>query len=335
MFIDEVRIFVKAGDGGSGCVSFRREKYVPRGGPEGGDGGRGGDVILEASRDLFTLLDLRYQQHYLVDRGEHGKGKGKHGRSSPDRVIRVPVGTLIYDDATADLLADLSHPGDQIVIARGGKGGRGNARFKTAVNQAPRTAEPGQPGEALWIKLQLKLLADVGLVGFPNAGKSTLISSVSSAHPKIADYPFTTLTPSLGVVTYSEGKSFVIADIPGLVEGAHQGKGLGIKFLRHIERTTLIAFVIDVSEGGPDPVDSLEILRKELSQYDAKLSQKPFLVVASKLDVQGNGKHLAELLNYCSRSGYDCFPISAVTAEGVKRLVFALGERVDHRRSEG
>ena len=333
MFIDQVRIFVQAGDGGNGCVSFRREKYVPRGGPEGGDGGNGGGVVFEASFDLSTLIDLKYQQHYRVDRGEHGKGKGKHGRSSPDRIIPVPVGTLIYDDASGDLLADLAREGQRLVAARGGLGGRGNAAFKSPVNQAPRTAEPGAPGEARWLRLELKLLADVGLVGFPNAGKSTLISRVSSARPKIAAYPFTTLSPHLGVVDSGEGKSFTVADIPGLVEGAHQGKGLGLQFLRHIDRTAVLLFVIDISESASDPVKSIEVLRAELMHHDPKLSERPFLVAASKTDVVGEGKNLAALLNYCRQSGYHCLPISAVTGEGIQALVFALSERVYQKRS--
>jgi GTP-binding protein len=334
MFIDQVRIYVKAGDGGSGCVSFRREKYVPRGGPNGGDGGKGGNVVLVATRDLNTLLDLRYQQHYLVPRGEHGKGKNMQGRSSPDWVIPVPVGTLVYDDETGELLVDLTEPGQRVVVALGGKGGRGNAAFKTPIRQAPRTAEPGAPGEARWLRLDLKLLADVGLVGFPNAGKSTLISRISSARPKIADYPFTTLSPHLGVVRHGREGSFTVADIPGLIEGAHEGKGLGMQFLRHVERTALLLFVIDISEGAPDPVKSLKTLRDELVHYSRELAKKPFLVAGSKLDAQGGGKNRKALLNYCRKSGYDYCPISAVTGEGIEALVYALGERVEQGRSK-
>jgi GTP-binding protein len=334
MFIDQVRIYVKAGDGGSGCVSFRREKYVPRGGPDGGNGGRGGDVVLVASRDLNTLLDLRYQQHYLVPRGEHGKGQNKQGRSSPDWIIPVPVGTLVYEDESGALLADLTEPEQRVVVAHGGKGGRGNAAFKTPIRQAPRTAEPGASGEARWLRLDLKLLADVGLVGFPNAGKSTLISRISSARPKIADYPFTTLAPHLGVVRYGREGSFTVADIPGLIEGAHQGKGLGMQFLRHVERTALLLFVIDISEGAPDPVESIKTLRDELVHYSPELAGKPFLVAGSKLDAQGGGKNRRALLNYCRKNGYDGYSLSAVTGEGVERLVNALGKRVEQGRSK-
>jgi GTP-binding protein len=334
MFIDQVKIYVKAGDGGDGCVSFRREKYVPRGGPDGGDGGKGGDVILVASADLNTLLDLKYQQHYLLRRGEHGKGKNKQGRSSPDKLISVPIGTLVYDEESGELVADLTQEGQRVIVAKGGRGGRGNTAFKSPIHQAPRTAELGKPGEARWLRLDLKLLADVGLVGFPNAGKSTLISRISSARPKIADYPFTTLSPNLGMVRLERGRSFVVADIPGLIEGAHRGKGLGTQFLRHVERTSLLLFVIDISEGAPDPVKSFETLRGEISHYAEALSEKPFLLSASKLDIKGDGRNLAALLNYCRQSGYDCYPVSSVTGEGIAGLIHALGDRLTKRKAD-
>ena len=268
MFIDQVKIYVKAGDGGDGCVSFRREKYVPRGGPNGGDGGKGGDVILKATGDLSTLLDLKYQQHYMGKRAGHGQGKDKHGRDSPDLIIPVPLGTVVRDTVSEELLADLTEEGQTIVVARGGKGGRGNARFATATDQAPTRAEEGKKGEERWLVIELKLLADVGLVGLPNAGKSTLLSSISSARPKIADYPFTTLSPCLGMVRWEPYKGYVVADIPGLIEGAHQGRGLGIQFLRHIERTQILAFLVDISEGiEEDPVGQFEMLRREIEAY--------------------------------------------------------------------
>lgn len=333
MFIDQVKIFVKAGDGGNGCVSFRREKYVPRGGPNGGHGGKGGDVILVASSNLNTLIDLRYQQHYLVRRGAHGMGKDQQGRNSPDWIIPVPIGTLVYQEPEGGHLGDLIHEGQKVVVAHGGKGGRGNTAFKSPINQAPRTAEPGKPGEERWLRLELKILADVGLVGFPNAGKSTLLSRISSARPKIASYPFTTLIPYLGVVRYGRGQSFTAADIPGLIQGAHQGKGLGMQFLRHVERTALLLFVLDISEGVTDPVASFEILQRELFHYAEEISHKPFLIVGAKYDAKGSGEQERNLLNYCRKCGYDCYLISAVTGEGIAQLIYTLGDRVAQTRS--
>jgi GTPase len=329
VFIDQVRIFVKAGDGGNGCVSFRREKYVPRGGPNGGDGGNGGNIILRASGQLSTLLDLKYQQHYLVKRASHGQGKDRHGRSSPDRIIHVPRGTLIRDAETMEILADLTREGQQLMAARGGKGGRGNASFATPVRRAPRWAEEGKPGEERWLQLELKLLADVGLVGLPNAGKSTLLSRISSARPKVADYPFTTLTPYLGMVDCGEGRNFVTADIPGLIEGAYEGKGLGLRFLRHIERTAFLLFLLDVTESvAEDPVKSLEILRREVSAYSRVLSVRPFAVVATKLDVKGKGSQLKSLKMHCRQKKVDFLEVSSVTGEGVQRLVRYLWRKV-------
>ena len=329
MFVDEVRIFVKAGRGGDGVCSFRREKYVPRGGPDGGDGGNGGNVIVLATRRYSTLLDLRYQQHYEAQPGKSGGGSNRRGRTGKDVMIHVPVGTLVADDATGEIVADLIADGQSHVAARGGRGGRGNARFATSTNRAPTQAKPGTPSEERWLRLELKLLADVGLVGLPNAGKSTLISAISSAHPKIADYPFTTLTPKLGVVSWSDARSFVVADIPGLIEGAHEGKGLGMQFLRHIERTTFLLHLVDISEwSSGDPVVSFEVMRKELLAYDPSLESRPFAVVGTKLDIKGDAKRLGRLRVYCKRHRLRLFPISAVTRGGLDALVHFVGEQV-------
>jgi GTP-binding protein len=333
MFIDEARIFVKAGDGGNGVCSFRREKYVPRGGPDGGDGGNGGNVVLVATNRLRTLLDLRYQQHYHANNGGNGEGSNRHGRTAPDVRIMVPVGTVVKEDATGEVLADLTGEDQTCVVARGGKGGRGNARFATSTNRVPTRAEPGKPGEQRWLQLELKLLADVGLVGLPNAGKSTLIAATSSAHPKIADYPFTTLAPNLGVVSWGEDRSFVVADIPGLIEGAHEGKGLGIQFLRHIERTSYLLHLVDISEWAPEePVASFESLRNELGAYDPDLHAKLFAVVATKLDLKGNGKRLEGLRAYCALRRIRFFAVSAVTREGLDELVAAVGRQLESLR---
>ncbi len=312
-FVDYVKIYVKAGDGGRGCVSFRREKYVPRGGPDGGDGGKGGDVIIRASSELHTLIDHKYQKTYKAQRGQHGKGSNMKGKDGEDLVIKVPVGTVIKDADTEEIIADLDEEGKQVVVAKGGKGGLGNAHFATPTNQAPRYAQPGQKGEERWIILELKLLADVGLIGLPNAGKSTLISVISSARPKIADYPFTTLAPVLGVVKYGEYKSFVIADIPGLIEGAHKGAGLGHQFLRHVERTYMLLHLVDVSDFlESDPVEDFEKIQRELELYNQSLTQKPFAVVGTKIDIAHRGERLNKLKNYCEKKGIDFFPISAV-----------------------
>jgi GTP-binding protein len=282
-FIDQATIFAKAGNGGNGTISFRREKYVPKGGPDGGNGGNGGSVIIRADRQLGTLLDFRYKRHYKAENGEPGRGKDQTGKTGVDIVLKVPCGTVVKDGPTDRILADLVADGADVIIARGGKGGKGNAEFATSTNQAPRIAEPGTPGEECELLLELKLLADVGLVGFPNAGKSTLISVISAAKPKIADYPFTTLTPNLGIVRYAEGKSFTVADMPGLIMGAHQGKGLGIQFLRHIERTRVLVFLIEsVSE---DPKRDYEILLNELASYDEDLAKKPKIVALTKTDL--------------------------------------------------
>jgi GTP-binding protein len=330
MFVDEVRIFVKAGRGGDGVSSFRREKYVPHGGPDGGDGGDGGSVVMVASRRLTTLLDLRYQQQYQAKGGGPGQGSNRHGRTAPDIMIQVPIGTVIVDDETGELLADLTREEQSCIVACGGRGGRGNARFATSTNRVPTRFEPGAPGEERWLRLELKLLADVGLVGFPNAGKSTLIAAVSSAHPKIADYPFTTLTPNLGVVPWGNDHSFVVADIPGLIEGAHEGKGLGLQFLRHIERTSFLLHLVDISEwASEDPVTSFEVLRKELASYDASLKAKPFAVVGTKLDIKGNEQRLEQLRAYCKKRRLRFFAVSSVTREGLETLVSFVGKQVE------
>lgn len=332
-FIDQVRIYLKAGDGGNGCTSFRREKFVPRGGPDGGDGGRGGSIVFEASAHLSTLIDLRYQQNYIVKHAEHGQGKKMYGRNSPDLVIAVPVGTTIKELDSNEVLADLVAPGEIFVGAKGGRGGRGNAHFATPTRQAPTFAEPGFPGEEKTLLLELKLLADVGLVGYPNAGKSTLISAITSAHPKIADYPFTTLSPQLGVVSFGEQKSFVVADIPGLIEGAHEGKGLGFQFLRHVERTSVLLHLVDISEmNDEDPIESFSIIRNELELYHRDLSLKPFIVGASKTDIRGDGRKLKKLERFCKKSNFDFFSFSAATHTGLEPLVQFLGNKVDQYR---
>lgn len=341
MFIDEAIIEVEAGAGGNGCVSFRREKYVPRGGPDGGDGGRGGDVVLVADESLNTLLDYHYRTRYKAENGGHGAGSHRKGRNGETLVLRVPVGTLVYDADTGELLVDLSRHGQRFIVARGGKGGRGNAAFATPTRQAPRFAEKGLPGEKRRLRLELKLLADVGLVGMPNAGKSTLLSRVSAARPKIAAYPFTTLTPHLGVVRY-EDKTFVMADIPGLIEGAHAGVGLGHQFLRHIERARLLLYLLDVSPyAEPDPLTAFEILQRELQLYSPALLQKPALIALNKIDTLSD-RSMLEPIREALRArlqhaptpaeGEDAnervFLISAYTGEGVDALVAALARQV-------
>jgi GTP-binding protein len=315
MFIDEARIYVEAGAGGEGMISFRREKYVPRGGPDGGDGGRGGDVVLETDPNLTTLQDYRYRSHYRAGRGAHGGGSNRTGAEGSSVVLRVPVGTVIREDATAEVLGDLVEPGQRLVVARGGRGGRGNARFATATRQAPQEAESGRPGEARTLRLELKLLADVGLVGSPNAGKSTLLARVSAARPKIADYPFTTLVPNLGVASVDE-ESFVVADIPGLIEGAHEGRGLGIQFLRHIERTRFLLILIDATLD--DPAAEHRKLRTELAAHSRELAALPHAVVMTKLDLV-SGYTPPPAASFPEARGVHA--ISAVTGEGVPALL--------------
>ncbi|MEE9233792.1 MAG: GTPase ObgE [Nitrospirales bacterium] len=329
MFIDQARIFVKAGDGGSGHCSFRREKFVPRGGPNGGDGGDGAHVVFRASTRISTLLDFRYQRHYQAPSGERGQKSNRHGSTGDNLIIPVPVGTLIKTEDTGALLSDLTRDGQTAILAVGGKGGKGNARFASSTDRAPRKFEAGTPGEAQWLTLELKLLADVGLVGFPNAGKSTLISTISSAHPEIASYPFTTLRPHLGVVQLTEDSSFVVADIPGLIEGAHEGKGLGIQFLKHVQRTAFLLYLIDITEGtSEDPIASFETLRTELQAFDSALLERPFAIAATKIDSQGEGHHLNILREYCATHHYHLFPLSSVTREGLHALVTYLGKAV-------
>jgi GTP-binding protein len=332
-FVDQVKIHVKAGDGGRGCLSFRREKFIPRGGPDGGDGGNGGDIYFQVDPGLGTLLDFRYKVHYKARNGSHGMGKTMHGKSGEPLVIRVPPGTLVYDAETDELLADLTRPGDRVLLLRGGLGGRGNARFATSTNRAPRYAQPGTPGEERTLRLELKLLADVGLVGMPNAGKSTLISAVSAAHPKIADYPFTTLVPNLGVVRYGGYKTFVMADIPGLIPGASEGHGLGTRFLRHVERTDLFLHLVDLSDLQPgDPWQNFVTLNAELERYNPELLEKPQLVVLTKMDITEVRERSRECLPLFESRGYRVFPISAVTGEGVKELVTAIGRELEKRQ---
>ncbi len=338
-FYDESKIFVKGGDGGRGCVSFRREKYVPKGGPDGGDGGKGGDVVFVADENLSTLIDFHYKRHYRAERGQHGRGKKQTGRSGEDLVIPVPVGTEIYDAETGVLIADLKQPGQKIVVAKGGRGGRGNAHFATPTNQAPRYAEPGEEGEERWILLKLKLLADVGLVGYPNVGKSTFISAVTNARPEIAPYPFTTLTPHLGTVKLEEGSSFVIADIPGLIEGASEGKGLGIKFLKHIERTRIILHMLDISEGMEYNLlmEKYGTIRRELEKFKKDLAEKPEIIVLNKIDTLTPEERagLDETVKLLSEAtGREVFTISAVTGEGVKEVLYRLKEEVDRAKRE-
>ncbi len=336
MFIDEATIRVKAGDGGNGCMAFRREKFVPRGGPSGGDGGKGGDVIMEASERHNTLVHFRFNPEYKAQRGRHGEGSNKTGREGEDVLLKVPVGTIVYDEETGERVFDFSSPDERLVIARGGRGGRGNARFATPVHRAPREHEDGHPGEERVFRLELKLLADVGLMGYPNVGKSTLISRISSARPKIADYPFTTLEPNLGVVLAGDkGKetSFVVADIPGLIEGAHEGSGLGTQFLRHIERTRLLVHMVDVSDssGRADVVKDVEVITGELASFGAELEKKPTLMVASKIDV-ANPEKLKKLKQWATRKKLKLYPISAVTGEGIDKLKFAMAEGVEKVR---
>lgn len=320
MFVDTARIEVRAGDGGRGCVSFRREKHVPRGGPNGGDGGDGGSIYIEASRSYRTLIDQKYQQLYRAGRGEHGRGKQQHGAAGRDLVIQVPPGSVVRDAGTAEVLWDLVEEGQRALVARGGRGGRGNAHFATPTRQAPRIAEPGTPGEARTLLLELKLIADVGLVGLPNAGKSSLLAAFSAARPKIAAYPFTTLSPNLGVVDVPPFGGFIVADIPGLVEGAATGAGLGIRFLRHIERTRLLVHVVDVSESGGDPAAALTTVEEELAAYDSTLLRRPRLAAANKIDLP-HAEGLARLRRLCDSRGIRLVPISALTGEGVPSLV--------------
>ena len=329
MFIDEVKIRIKAGDGGNGCLAFRREKFVPRGGPSGGDGGRGGDVILASSVHPNTLLHLPFNPEHTAGRGRHGEGSNRTGHDGHPVEVAVPVGTVVYDAATGEQVHDFVHPGERFIAARGGRGGRGNARFARPDHQAPTEHEQGRPGEERTLRLELKLLADIGLVGFPNAGKSTLLSVISAARPKIADYPFTTLEPNLGVVMLGDHRSFVVADIPGLIEGAHLGAGLGTQFLRHIERTRLLVHLVDVSEAsGRKPADDFRTVLKELSKFSESLAAKPMFVVATKMDAAQDPKRVESLRRVAKRRGLPFFRISAVTGKGVEALKDAMAGAV-------
>ncbi len=328
MFIDEAVIEVEAGAGGDGCVSFRREKHVPRGGPDGGDGGKGGDVILQTDPHLNTLLDYHYKTRYKAERGGAGSGNNRKGRNGKSITLRVPVGTVVYDADTGELLADLARPNMRFVVAHGGRGGKGNAHFATSTRQTPRFAEKGLPGEKRRLRLELKLLADVGIVGMPNAGKSTLISRISAARPKIADYPFTTLVPNLGVAKYQD-TSFVVADIPGLIEGAHAGHGLGHQFLRHIERTRLLLFLLDCSPFAPvPPLEAFQMLQEELRLYNPELPKKPALVALNKIDTVPDREQLEPIRSMIAEQGYEVFLISAYTGEGLEPLLARLAQRV-------
>ena len=336
MFIDRAKIHVQGGDGGNGVTAFRREKFVPRGGPSGGDGGRGGDVILVADASLNTLLHLRYNPQHTAQRGLHGEGSNRSGRNGSELIVRVPVGTQIFDATTGDLLHDLSRDGDRWLAARGGRGGFGNAHFTSSTNRAPRYHQQGGKGEELELQLELKLLADVGLVGFPNAGKSTFISTVSAARPKIADYPFTTLEPHLGVVDLGDFRTFVIADIPGLIEGAHAGAGLGDRFLRHIERTKLLLHLVDVSSvSGRDAVSDYETVNRELASYNEELATRPQFVVATKIDALDEPERLESLKAAALKDEKPFFAISSATGEGVRELVQAVSAKLDELSAAG
>jgi len=339
VFVDEAKILVKAGNGGNGCIAFRREKYVPRGGPSGGDGGNGGSIYLEANPNDNTLLRYRYNREFKADRGRHGEGSNCTGHSGEDMILQVPVGTLAFDDQSGETIADLATPGQRVLIAHGGRGGRGNQHFAKPWHQAPREHEDGFSGEERHLRLELKLLADVGLVGFPNAGKSTLISVISAARPKIANYPFTTLEPNLGVVNADGGtgghgtelgRTFVVADLPGLIEGAHLGAGLGIRFLRHVERTRLLVHLIDTSDSNADdPVHSFEIINGELAAFSESLTEKPMIVVATKLDATTDRTRLEALRDFCKQRSLEFHAISAVAGDGVKDLARSIADALD------
>jgi len=335
-FIDEAEISVHAGDGGKGCVSFLREKYRPRGGPDGGDGGQGGDVILEAHEGLTTLLDFKFQRIIRAERGEDGRGKCQFGKAGADRVVRVPPGTIVRDAVTGEMIADLPQGGTRVVVAHGGRGGRGNANFATSSNQAPRYSQPGLPGEERALKLELRLLADVGLVGYPNTGKSTLISAVSAARPRVADYPFTTLVPHLGVVRCDEERSFVLADVPGLIEGAHRGHGLGLRFLRHLSRTAVLIHLLDIGDPtGRDPVADYDAINHELECFDPELAAKPQIVAANKIDLTEARERLPEVRARFAQRHVEIHAISAATGEGVRELMRVACDRLrDARKAE-
>lgn len=334
-FVDEVKIYVKSGKGGDGCVAFLRERYRPKGGPSGGDGGRGGSIVVEATRNLGTLLDFRYQQHYRAENGHPGEGRHRYGRKGVDKVLMVPVGTIVTDAETGEFIADLDQDGRRTVVARGGGGGRGNMHFATSTNQTPRHAEKGEPAIERRLQFTLKLMADVGLVGFPNAGKSTFISRVSAARPKIADYPFTTLAPNLGMVRTDIDRGFVVADIPGIIEGASDGHGLGHRFLRHVERVAVLAFLVcPVPDEGRAPILDYEVLIRELGAYSDTLTTKPRILVLSKLDLPETQELEAEVKAFAEKIGLKFFAVSSVTGEGLPALKYALQDIVDQSRAQ-
>ncbi|MGP0587434.1 GTPase ObgE [Paenibacillus timonensis] len=332
MFVDKAKIYVKGGDGGDGLVAFRREKYVPEGGPAGGDGGKGGDVIFRVDEGLRTLMDFRYQRHFKAQRGEKGRNKSQHGANAENMIVRVPPGTVVIDDDSQEVIADLTRHGQQIVVARGGRGGRGNIRFATPSNPAPELAEHGEEGQERWVVLELKVMADVGLVGFPSVGKSTLLSVVSAAKPKIGAYHFTTITPNLGVVEVGDGRSFVMADLPGLIEGAHEGVGLGHEFLRHVERTRLIVHVVDMAGSeGRDPFDDWQKINDELRQYNADLEKRPQIVAANKMDMPEAAEHLERFREEVAkvRGDLEIMPISSLTRQGIQELLYRVSDLLD------
>ena len=328
MLVDEARITVKAGDGGNGCLAFRREKYVPRGGPSGGDGGRGGDIVMVATIHRNTLLHFRFNPEYTAQRGRHGEGSNKSGHEGTSLTVQVPVGTTVSDEETGETLFDFTEDGQTWIAAKGGRGGRGNQHFATSTHQAPTEHEPGKPGQFRKLQLRLKLLADVGLVGYPNAGKSTLISRISAAKPKIAAYPFTTLEPNLGVVQLPDYRSYVVADIPGIIEGAHEGRGLGIQFLKHVERTKVLVHLVDMSETGRDPVHDFETLMEELASFDEGLAKRPMVVVASKMDVAQDAAKVEAVRKLAADRDMPFFEISSATGQGIDTLKYALAEKV-------
>jgi GTPase len=329
MFVDQTKIYVKGGDGGNGIVAYRREKYVPLGGPAGGDGGKGANVVFEVNEGLRTLMDFRYQKHWKAPRGEHGMSKNQHGRNAKDMIVKVPPGTVVIDAETKEVIADLVENGQRAIIAKGGRGGRGNSRFATPQNPAPELAENGEPGQERDVLLELKLLADVGLVGFPSVGKSTLLSVVSSAKPKIAEYHFTTIVPNLGMVETEDNRSFVMADLPGLIEGAHQGVGLGHQFLRHIERTRVIVHVIDMAATeGRDPYEDYLTINKELEEYNLRLTERPQVIVANKMDIPEAEENLQKFKEQL-KEDYPIYPISAVTRKGLRELLFAVADKIE------
>jgi GTPase len=329
MFVDQVKIYVKGGDGGNGLVAFRKEKYIPKGGPAGGDGGKGANVVFQVEEGLRTLMDFRYQRHFKASRGEHGMSKNQHGRGAKDMIVKVPPGTVVMDAESKEIIADLVEHGQTAIIAKGGRGGRGNSRFATPANPAPELSENGEPGQEREVMLELKLLADVGLVGFPSVGKSTLLSVVSSAKPKIAEYHFTTIVPNLGMVETADGRSFVMADLPGLIEGAHSGVGLGHQFLRHIERTRVIVHVIDMAATeGRDPYEDYLTINKELKEYNLRLTERPQIIVANKMDMP-NAEENLEVFKEKLTEDYPIFPISAISSQGLRDLLFAIADKIE------